>query len=88
MTPAERIAQDMAEEIERLQARVVALEHEDRLATEADEACAHASEARIAALMVALQRISYESHLSSWCAFCRRSAHVAEAALDAAAGGA
>jgi hypothetical protein len=111
------------EEIERLEARVAELEEEDRVKTNADEACAHAAEAKIArleariaaleaerdqlgvemlkwsqtaqglrvrvvALTAALRRISYESQLSSWCAFCRGSAHVADAALDAAAGGA
>jgi hypothetical protein len=45
-------------------------------------------QARVAALTAALRRISYESQLSSWCAFCRGSARVADAALDAAAGGA
>jgi hypothetical protein len=69
-----------------LEARVAALEQEDRLKTESDEACAQAAEARIAALMAALRRISYESQLSSWCAFCRGSAHVADAALDAEMG--
>jgi hypothetical protein len=83
------------EQIERLEARVAELEQEDRLKTEADLACAHAAEteiarlqARVAALTAALGRISYESQLSSWCAFCRGSARVADAALDAAAGGA
>jgi hypothetical protein len=90
-------------------AELAALEEEDRIKTEADEACAQAAEAeiarlqarvaalkreqdtlqaRVAALTAALRRISYESQLSSWCAFCRGSAHIADAALDAAAGGA
>jgi hypothetical protein len=38
------------EQIERLEARIVALEQQDRLDTEADEACAQAAEAEIARL--------------------------------------
>jgi hypothetical protein len=78
-----------AQAVVRLEARVAALEAEDRLKTEADEACAQAAEAeiarleaRLAALTAALTQIARESASLAWANM------IANEALDAAAGGA